>query len=145
MEETEPQNLQLNVTNSLTVLSGTCEANAIRLQEPIFNVQEIKHIEEKVKLTTTESNNLNSEKPFTCDVCSKSFCHKSTITKHMRIHSNDNPLKCEICSKSFSQKYDLSKHVRIHNEEKPYKCNFCSKSYSAKFNLLKHSQVHKSN
>ena len=52
------------------------------------------------------------EKPFSCEVCKKSFAYSSLLTKHKQIHSGENPYSCEICKKSFVDSSVLIKHKK---------------------------------
>ncbi|KAJ8278495.1 hypothetical protein GJAV_G00088230, partial [Gymnothorax javanicus] len=51
------------------------------------------------------------------------------------------PYKCDLCEKSFSRKNNLHSHVQIHTGEKPYKCDQCERSFSRKTNLHSHAQI----
>ncbi|XP_077288130.1 uncharacterized protein LOC143912703 [Arctopsyche grandis] len=82
------------------------------------------------------------EKPFKCDICLKSFAHKSRLVRHEKLHTGIKPHKCDICFKSFTRKTDLVVHIRSHTGEKPYKCDICLKSFTQKSNLVQHKVLH---
>ena len=60
------------------------------------------------------------EKPFTCDVCGKSFSDQAYFAKHKRLHvinPDGQPVKdflCQICSKGFTRRTYLQSHMTSH-------------------------------
>lgn len=53
-------------------------------------------------------------KSVNCPKCGKMFRRTSTLTAHLRIHSDTRPHACEICGRRFHQKSDMKKHTYIH-------------------------------
>ena len=51
-------------------------------------------------------------KPYTCDICQKTFVEKSKLTVHKRIHTGEKPYTCYVCDKSFRSNADLTLHSK---------------------------------
>lgn len=48
------------------------------------------------------------DKPFTCEICGRSFSQKNHLKRHNMIHTGERPFPCEICGRSFYRKDKLS-------------------------------------
>lgn len=84
-----------------------------------------------------------SQNPFKCDQCSKSFPKQFLLNTHQRIHSDKN-FRCEQCSKSYHCSSALQNHIRIvHDKLSSHICDICAKIFRDKFSYAVHrEQVH---
>ncbi|KAK7104085.1 hypothetical protein V1264_018856 [Littorina saxatilis] len=83
------------------------------------------------------------ERPFTCEVCGKSFTRMETYRKHRIIHTADKPHMCPECGKCFRTKSYLTQHVKGHSNKvlRPFICVHCNKSYHSARYLKEHTLV----
>lgn len=75
-----------------------------------------------------------------CDICGRTFAHKTAVSKHKWQEHNENnkKFKCEQCDKSFVYRGKLDSHMRSHTGEKPFSCDACNSTFSQRSNLNAH-------
>ncbi len=82
-----------------------------------------------------------------CNLCSKAFNQKSTLTRHIRIvHEKLKPYSCNECEKTFSTKDIIYLHtLKEHplSNPKPFSCDICIQSFYDKKALRRHKNKHK--
>lgn len=59
---------------------------------------------------------------------------------HNLVHLEQRPFVCQVCTKSFISNSKLKQHLNIHTGERPYKCNYCSRDFTNFPNWLKHTR-----
>ncbi|GFY64727.1 zinc finger protein [Trichonephila inaurata madagascariensis] len=77
-------------------------------------------------------------KRYICEICGISFRAFATLKEHhLFVHSESRGFECETCKKSFKNKSSLQRHLRIHSEVRPYKCH-CNRDYKRLSHLKRH-------
>uniref|UniRef100_A0A1A7WS94 C2H2-type domain-containing protein n=1 Tax=Iconisemion striatum TaxID=60296 RepID=A0A1A7WS94_9TELE len=125
---------------------------------------------EDFSMPNPESSMVTNTDTFSCHICSRTFFHKGTLTRHMKSHKSNFcsickqnfphrkklnshrcvppvPSKslsrsCELCGKTFANPSALRIHYVVHTGEKPYRCSLCGKWFTQKGNLKCHMRIH---
>ncbi|XP_055605445.1 uncharacterized protein LOC129753637 [Uranotaenia lowii] len=109
--------------------------------------------------------------PYICEICNKAFKLPSSLTSHLKVHSEERkyicqdcgntfkrvehlrihvnavhlkkkPYSCDICDRTFAQSGDRNVHMRRHTEDKPFQCDYCNKSFRLAKALRAHMRLH---
>ncbi|XP_053205283.1 zinc finger protein 423 homolog [Panonychus citri] len=78
--------------------------------------------------------------PFRCEYCQRTFKHKRSRDRHIKIHTGDRRYKCNNCDSAFSRSDHLKIHMKTHDHMKPHQCTTCNRGYSTAAALTSHKQ-----
>ncbi|KAM4623446.1 zinc finger protein 646 [Polymixia lowei] len=81
------------------------------------------------------------ERPFTCNVCNRSYRHAGSLLNHKNTHKTGH-FSCTFCSKPFTNPMALRNHTRIHTQKKKYVCLTCGKAFRLASILHNHQKIH---
>lgn len=55
----------------------------------------------------------SEKRPYTCEICNRSFKRLDQVTAHKIIHSEDKPYKCKLCWKEFAHRNVYKNHKKV--------------------------------
>ncbi|XP_040828904.1 zinc finger protein 646 [Ochotona curzoniae] len=102
-------------------------------------VQEETWVETSVK--EPEPRLVKAERPFSCEVCGRSYKHAGSLINHRQSHQTGH-FGCQACSKGFSNLMSLKNHRRIHADPRRFRCSECGKAFRLRKQLANHQRVH---
>lgn len=70
------------------------------------------------------------------ELCGKEFSDRASLQKHSLVHSTNKPHQCSVCFMSFRHKSSLSRHSKIHL--KITQCGHCNRGFRYESFLKKH-------
>lgn len=118
--------------------------DATRVKEETWEETTVKGEEMELKLETAEKGcqtEVSTERPFTCEVCGRSYKHAGSLINHRQSHQTGH-FGCQACSKGFSNLMSLKNHRRIHADPRRFRCGECGKAFRLRKQLANHQRVH---
>ncbi|XP_051008503.1 zinc finger protein 57 homolog [Acomys russatus] len=59
------------------------------------------------------------ERPYFCNLCGKTYCDASGLSRHRRVHLGYRPRPCPVCGKGFRDQSEVKRHLKVHQKKKP--------------------------
>lgn len=115
-----------------------------RVKEEEWEEAAVKGEEVEPRLETAEKScqtEASSERPFSCEVCGRSYKHAGSLINHRQSHQTGH-FGCQACSKGFSNLMSLKNHRRIHADPRRFRCSECGKAFRLRKQLASHQRVH---
>lgn len=113
-------------------------------KEEVWKEIPVKGEEVEPRLETAEKGcqtEASSERPFSCEVCGRSYKHAGSLINHRQSHQIGH-FGCQACSKDFSNLMSLKNHRRIHADPRRFRCSECGKAFRLRKQLTSHQRVH---
>ena len=80
-------------------------------------------------------------KPFSCEICPKSFATEYQLQKHTELHTKPAKFSCDLCGRCFTVRSYLKRHIETHTPGNPFVCSLCGNSFRRKDRLDKHKKL----
>ncbi|KAG8231391.1 hypothetical protein J437_LFUL011327 [Ladona fulva] len=134
-----PQATVVLEASSFKQVSGTVDETEVNQQANILpkQAESTNDVEQQESQTFHQ---VPSDKPFSCDICGKSFMRRTNLNAHMGVHTQVKPHGCDLCGKRFVVRWDLTLHKRIHSGL--FSCEFCGKAFAVRGKLERHRRIH---
>eukprot|EP01083_Nonionella_stella_P214764 773554_1 len=103
------------------------------------NNRKVRRSKPKTNSAHVQKHNCDNDRPFSCDICHKSFRKKKYVIEHrIQVHTEERHYQCDQCDKSFKLSRRLSHHIRQAHNGYPYECTKCNMKFQMHADFKKH-------
>ena len=130
----------------LTILSSTMDNSPDPESENsssvLYNV-----LSHGASTTMEQINSGGIKKRFDCRWCKASFTKKTSLRRHMNLHSGSRPFQCPFCEYNATRKDQLkthikTRHTRDSSKNFTFKCPLCSNLFQSQKRMTLHMRSH---
>lgn len=82
----------------------------------------------------------SKRKVHACSLCAYKTTKNMLLQRHLSVHDTDKPFKCEHCERSFRDPIQLANHTNIHMGTKPFKCTECELGFTTRGEMIRHTK-----
>ncbi|GLH09696.1 Protein suppressor of hairy wing [Gryllus bimaculatus] len=122
------------------------DMSAFKFVSPTSNEKDVSEVTITSSIAGNPGNHiLDSEKPFQCNLCDKSFSLSSRLKDHLHCHTLEKPYQCHLCDKAYCSSDALRAHRNHKHKLKGkgigklvHQCDECQTQFSTSGYLLRH-------
>ena len=117
-----------------------------------FDTEDIDKIDELIQIQRRKIKLLKGREYVKCSYCPKYFKYESLRERHEVAHQTERPYTCDPCDKTFKRPSEYRRHMawyhqnphpkiekrEVAKDDNPFKCNFCNQTFERQPQILYH-------